>query len=304
MRQTQAAVSHVSEVVPPISEMIARVFERSDLRPSTRKTYEYAVKHFAAWAKDRPLDQTVLVAYKSELREREDLSAKTANLYLAAARTVFRQLFALGVLTFDASRLVRSFEIGAKHKRLPITDAQVKRAFEHATRKRDTRLIAILNLLYRQGLRQKEVVDIRVEHFNEQTATLSILGKGRDDRELINLHPLAVRSLRDHLDERDIRGGYVFPSRKSRGHIGTAALYRIVQDLHRACRIPNSPHSWRKVFTSKLIEGGMNLLDVQAYTRHRSVQQLQVYFDRISFAKSLPAYYAAFGSADDQAGER
>jgi integrase/recombinase XerC len=157
----------------------------------------------------------------------------------------------LGVLAFDASKLVRSFEVGAAHKRHPITDAQVKRAFAYAVKEADTRLVLILNLLMRQGLRQKEVVDIRVEDFNEQAATLAILGKGRDDRELVHLHPETMQRFRDYLDDRGIKTGYIFPSRKARGrHIGTAALYRIVQDVHDACRIANSPHSWRKVFTS------------------------------------------------------
>lgn len=278
-----------------LREMVRGVFERADLRPSTRKTYEFAVKDFLRWAEGRSLDQTVLVRYKSDLRARTDLSPKTANLYLAAARTVFRQLFALGVLPFDASKFVRSFDVGPGHKRSPITDAQVARAFAYAAKKTDSRLVLILNLLYRQGLRQKEVVDLRVEDFNDATATLAILGKGRDDRELINLHPETTRALLHYLDARGIGTGYVFPSSKAPGsHIGVAALYRIVRELHVACRIPNSPHAWRKVFTSKLIESGMNLLDVQSFTRHRGLGQLRVYFDRISFAKSLPAYYAVF----------
>lgn len=299
---TASALAIADSSTPsPISEMVARVFEVTDLKPSTRKTYSYAIKHFVAWAADRPLDRTILVTYKNELRERSALSAQTANLYLAAARTVFRQLFVLGVLPFDASKLVRSFETSTTHKRHPITDAQVKRAFVYATKKADTRLVLILNLLMRQGLRQKEVVDLRVEHFNEQATTLAILGKGRDDRELVHLHPETMRRFREYLDDRGIKTGFVFPSRKVRGrHIGTPALYRIVQDVHDACRIANSPHSWRKVFTSKLIEGGMNLLDVQTYTRHRSLQQLTVYADRISFAKSLPTYYAAFAEGEQE----
>jgi integrase/recombinase XerC len=291
-------------VFPPsgstgLREMVRGVFERTDLRPSTRKTYEFAVKDFLKWAEGRSLDQTLLVSYKNDLRARTNLSPKTANLYLAAARTVFRQLFTLGVLPFDASKLVRSFDIGPGHKRSPITDVQVKRAFAYAAKKADARLVLILNLLYRQGLRQKEVVDLRVEHFDDASGTLAILGKGRDDRELIHLHPETTRALLNYLDERGIGTGYVFPSRKAVGsHIGVAALYRIVRELHIACRIPNSPHAWRKVFTSKLIESGMNLLDVQSFTRHRGLGQLRVYFDRISFAKSLPAYYAVFAEGE------
>lgn len=295
--RSAVTVLHPAGAPVAMGEMVRQVFECADLRPSTRKTYEYAAKDFLRWVGGRSLDQTILVGYKNDLRARTDLSPKTANLYLAAARTVFRQLFALGVLSFDASKLVRSFDIGPGHKRAPITDAQVKRAFAYAMRRADLRLILILNLLYRQGLRQKEVVDLRVEHFDDASGTLAILGKGRDDRELINLHPETTRSLLHYLDECGIGAGYVFPSCKARGaHIGVAALYRVVRELHIACRIPNSPHAWRKVFTSKLIESGMNLLDVQSFTRHRGLGQLRVYFDRISFAKSLPAYYAVFSA--------
>lgn len=231
------------------------------------------------------------------MRRRTDLSARTANLYLAAARTLLHQFFIVGVLPFDASKTVKSFTIGASHKRPPITDAQVRRAFTFARQRNDLRLLLILNLLYRQGLRQKEVVDLRVEHLHTEDGRLAILGKGRDERENIHLHPETVRAFRAYLSESRIAAGYIFPSDKLHdSHIRTNALYRIVERIHDACGIPNSPHGWRKVFTSRLIESGMHLLDVQSYTRHKSLSQLQVYADRITFQKSLPAYYTAFAA--------
>ena len=282
-----------------ISDMVSRVFDCTDLRPSTRRTYVHAAKAFIAWAGSRPLDPMILADYKNALRARTDLAAKSKNLYLAAIRTVFRQLFAWGVLPFDASKGVRAFEVANGHKRPPVTDAQVKAAFSYAERSSDKRLTLILNLLYRQGLRQKEVVDIRVEDFDEHAGTLAILGKGRDDREAINLHPETVRAIRAYLAESATKSGYILSSRKRSGdHLGTNALYKIVMEVHAACGITNSPHSWRKVFTSRLIDAGLNLLDVQAYTRHRSLGQLQVYYDRIAFRKSLPTYYAAFAEGE------
>jgi len=275
------------------------VFEAADVKPSTRRTYAYAIRDFTGWAAGRPLNRAILVEYKNALRRRTDLSARTRNLYLAAARTLFRQFFVVGILPYDASKLVKSFSIGINHKRPPITDAQVRRAFKYARERGDPRLILILNLLYRQGLRQKELVDLVVDHFDEQSATLSILGKARDDRELIHLHPESAKAFRAYLDHARLRSGFVFPSCRDREqHIRVNALYRIVERVHDACNIPNSPHAWRKVFTSKLIESGMNLLEVQQFTRHKSVSQLKIYADRLSVAKCLPAFYAAFPSED------
>jgi site-specific recombinase XerD len=278
-----------------LGALVDRVFALSDLAPSTKKTYQMAARHFVSWAGSRPLTTAILVEYKSALRNRTDLSAKTKNLYLAAIRTVFRRLFELGSLPVDFSKTVRSFKTNGGHKRAPISDAQVEAAFAYATKKKDHRLLLILNLLYRQGLRQKEVVDIDVEHFDEDAATLSILGKARDDRETINLHPLTVRALADYLRENELKAGPIFASRKKQGeHLTTNMLYRLVRDLHRRCGIKNSPHGWRKVFASRLIESGMNLLDVQSYTRHKSVEQLKVYYDRISIQRTLPEYYKTF----------
>lgn len=153
---------------PSIEAALANVFVLADLRPSTRRTYQYAAKHFTKWAQGRQLDALILVAYKNYLRDNVKLSAKTRNLYLAAARTIFRQLFTVGILPFDASKMVRSFTVGKNHTRQPISDAQIKRAFSYATASSNPRMVLILNLLFRQGLRQKEVVDICVEHFNER----------------------------------------------------------------------------------------------------------------------------------------
>lgn len=278
----------------PIAAAVHKVLATTDLKPSTRRTYLFASRHFVEWAAARPIHQMILVEYKTHLRETR-LSAKTCNLYLASVRTVFRQLHLTGALPFDASKAVKSFSISRTHKRPPITDRQIERAFDFAETSGDFRLQLFLTLMFRQGLRQKEVVDLRVEHFNEHAGTLAILGKGRDDRELIHLHPQTVRVFRHYLDELGINSGFVFPGRKDRSrHLTTAALYRLIREMHRSCRIANSPHGWRKVFTSKLIEAGMNLLDVQAYTRHAGLSQLQVYFDRLQIQKTLPTYYAAF----------
>jgi integrase len=53
------------------------------------------------------------------------------------------------------------------------------------------------------------------------------------------------------------------------------------------------PHAYRKAFTSKLIDAGMNLLTVQQFTRHRSLEMLKVYYDRIDQQKAMPMFIDA-----------
>lgn len=281
----------------PMQEAVRLVFENTDLRPSTRKTYNLAIRHFLTWFEGHPFTGAVLVQYKNELRSRTDLAPKTKNLYLATVKSVFKQMHRLGYLKVDLAATVKTFQIGNSLKRDHITDAQVLRVFRYVRSRGDLRLLLVFNLLFRQGLRQKEVADLEVSHYDATANTLSILGKGRDDRELIHLHPETVNALESYLKEEGIRSGFLFPSRKLKGrHLGTPMIHKLVKDVHLECGVKNTPHAWRKVFTSKLIDAGMNLLDVQSYTRHKSLEQLKVYFDRQNHRKTLPTYYRTFRS--------
>jgi integrase len=280
---------------------IEQLLEVCDLRASTRSTYRRALKHFFAWVEAlNPRDPTILVRYKNHLTDRMDITAGTKNLYLAAVRTVYRKLFELGVLDRDLSHSVKTFVIPAGHRRSPITDAQVRRVFAYLDNKGDLRLQVLFNLLYRQGLRRKEVVGITVQDVDFENRTLMILGKGRDDKEMTQLHPKTLDALRTYLDAEHLKDGFVFRSKRSpEGHITTTQLYRLVRAIHEDLGIKNGPHAWRKVFTSRLIESGMGLLDVQRYTRHKSLPMLQVYYDRIDQRKTLPQYYSVFNDAVD-----
>jgi integrase len=105
-----------------------------------------------------------------------------------------------------------------------------------------------------------------------------------------------VSILADYLSRTRLKSGPLFPSRKKgRGEsLSSNMIYRLVMKVHRQLGIAKNVHGYRKVFTSKLIESGLNLLEVQSYTRHRDVSQLQVYYDRLDKTKTLPTYYATF----------
>lgn len=44
-----------------LADAAAWVFEAADLKPSTRSTYGFAIRHFTSWAADRPLNRSILV---------------------------------------------------------------------------------------------------------------------------------------------------------------------------------------------------------------------------------------------------
>jgi len=65
---------------------------------------------------------------------------------------------------------------------------------------------------------------------------------------------------------------------------------------HSEVVITGSHHAYRKAFTSRLIDANMNLLTVQQFTRHRSLDMLKVYYDRKDFERKLPLFETALRS--------
>jgi integrase/recombinase XerC len=285
----------IGHVGSTIGELADRVFAVTDIKNSTKQTYRYGVRDFASWNVAGTLDATTLIRYKKHLRERADLSTSTKNLYLSGVRVLVRRMFELGLAERDLGKGVKGFSVSRQHKRAAISDTQVEKVFRYLRQNPDKRLILVFTLMYYQGLRQKEVLDLRVEDFDSTGMTLNILGKGRDDREKIDLHPKTVEAIRRFIAQAELKSGYLFISRKNpSAPISRIQLGRLIRAVHRECEVANTGHSWRKVFTSKLIDGGMDLLTVSSFTRHKSIQQLQTYYDRIERTKKLPRYYQLF----------
>ncbi|MFZ2657898.1 MAG: tyrosine-type recombinase/integrase [Victivallales bacterium] len=161
-----------------------------------------------------------------------------------------------------------------------------------------TRLKAVISLLVYQGLRQIEITRLDVEDLQLQRKIAFIHGKGRDDKEPIDLHPKAVEALQAYIDYCNVRSGALFFSISNNGRnqrLTTKSVRLIVTGFLTATGIRNTTHGFRHYFTTTLIEHFSNdLLTVQKFTRHKSVETLQVYNDHISNKENLPKYYQAF----------
>jgi integrase/recombinase XerC len=76
----------------------------------------------------------------------------------------------------------------------------------------------------------------------------------------------------------------------------TGGLRVIVDRVLKSRGICKTVHGFRHYFTTKLIEAyGGDLLIVAQYTRHRSLEMLQVYNDGIKRQADLPRFYQTFG---------
>lgn len=278
------------------------IFDSLDITEGTKQDYLARVPTFLGFVHRNGITRDLLLDYKKHLRSRTDLGVASKNKYLAVARISLRELYRQGIISADLSQGVKSFEQSIKHRVYGLDDGEVETLSRHLRQSEDSfstiRLRAIIALLLFQGLRQIEICRLNVGDVDIINQTLTVTGKGRDDKELINTHPETTKALTEYLKRSQVKDGALFTSLlgQRRGErISTRGLRMIVKDLFDSLSINKTVHGCRHYYTTKLIqEYKSDLTTVAKYTRHRSLEMLNVYNDSIITKSDLPKYYATF----------
>jgi len=128
--------------------------------------------------------------------------------------------------------------------------------------------------------------------------TALVEGKGRDDKEIIYLHPETVKQIKRYLKANNLKDGALFVSNSNNSRntrITTRGLRLIIKNVLKDLDIEKSVHGFRHYFTTTMLKNYKgDLLRVAQYTRHRSLEMLQVYNDNIEMENDLPKYYKTF----------
>jgi integrase len=281
---------------------IDRIFDCLDVSAVSRQDYKYRIGVFIEYVNRNGMGNNSFLGYKRELAAKNEYSVSTKNKYLGSARIFLKELHRQGLLPIDITHNVKSFKQSKKHKKDGLNNDEMQllslNVHNSPATADNMRLRAILSLLALQGLRQCEIVRLDYSDIDFIAKTAFIRGKGRDDKELINLHPETVQVIKKYAKAWDIADGPLFASRSnnSKGkRITTRALRGIVRSFLKDLGIEKVVHGFRHYFTTTLVKNYKgDLLQVAKYTRHRSLEMLQVYNDDIKSKDDLPRYYDAF----------
>ena len=277
------------------------VFDLLDVREATRSDYKARIGLFIEWLDNRQINPNTLLLFKRYLSERTDLAVSTKNKYLTTAKIFLRELSRNGVIP-DITHNIKVFQQEKKHKKDGLNDNEIEalslRLSNLPETPQNTRIKAIVSLLIFQGLRQIEITRLNVSDIDLKRKVAFVQGKGRDDKEIIYLHPKTVRAIKGYLRSNKIASGPLFQSQSNNSknqRLTTRAIRGIIKDVLNELGIEKSVHGFRHYFTTKLIKHyGGDLLRVQNYTRHNSVEMLQVYNDEINMEADLPNFYKVF----------
>jgi len=283
-------------------EQAERAFDLLDISESTRQDYKYRIGLFIDFMEENGLNHNTFLEFKRALADRTDITVSTKNKYLATAKIFLKEANRQGALPVDITQNVKTFSQNKKHKRDGLNDEEIERLTnamkELPKTPQNTRLKAILSLLVFQGLRQVEVVRLNVKDIDFVSNVAYIQGKGRDDKEPVNLHPETTRALKAYVKSNKIADGALFTSQSNNSknkRLTTRGLRGLVKETLDELNIDKSTHGFRHYFTTKLIKTYKgDLLEVAQYTRHKSLEMLQVYNDSIKREADLPRFYQAF----------
>lgn len=280
------------------------IFDSLDITEDTKQDYLSRLPKFIGFIRRNGITRDLLLDYKKHLRERVDLSISTKNKQLAVARITLREMYRQGVISVDLSQGVKSFEQSNRHKVYGLTNDEVERVCDYLRDSEDNfssiRLRAIIALLIFQGLRTIEICRLDVNDIDLVNSVALISGKGRDDKELIHLHPETTKALTAYLRSSYVKDGsllYSLLGKRQYQRLTTRGLRMIVSNLFETLGIDRTVHGCRHYYVTKLIEAyKSDLTTVAKFTRHRSLETLNVYNDSVITKDNLPQYYSVFNS--------
>lgn len=227
-----------------------------------------------------------LVALKAMMTE-HGAAAATVNRTINALRGVARSAWRAGQI--DAELLGRIRDVPTnKVRTLPrgrhVTTGEVAALFRAcdlhtAIGARDAALLA---LLYGAGVRRTEAVNLDIDHYDANTGTLTVHGKGRHQR-----HVWAANGARTALDAWITHrgtlpgpllqpvdcGGTIHPRR-----LADVAVIRRLKTIARRADVKHlTPHDLRRSFVGQLLDNGADISSIQRLAGHATVATTQRY---------------------------
>jgi integrase/recombinase XerC len=227
---------------------------------------------------------SLALAYKTHLIER-GLQSATVNRRLAALRSLVKLARTLGLTVYTLqvenmkSQPYRDTKGPGKNGYRAMLDQAQKAKEAKAIRDQ-----AILHLLYDMGLRRGEVISLDLADLDLMAGTVSVLGKGRTQKESLTLPNETKKALSEWLKIRGATPGPLFlnfdPSAIEPGRLTGDGLYKIIKKLGKKAGIKARPHGLRhSAITEALDLTGGNIRAVARFSRHRNVQVLTLYDD-------------------------
>ncbi len=284
-----------------LSDFLTAIAAERGAAKNTLAAYERDLDHFLGFLDRRGLAIADLrtpdiSAYLRRLGE-EGLAASSRARRLSAVRQFLKFLVVEGCLDDNpADRTATPKQRRALPKILSVdeVDRLISAAQDRIDgtsgkdRLKALRLYCLMEMLYATGMRVSELVSLQRTVLKGDRRVLSIIGKGRRQRQ-VPLNTAARQALDRYLDAcmSDELGSattrmskWLFPARSAQGYLPRQRFASELKDLAVAAQIDPSrvsPHVLRHAFASHLLDRGADLRAVQKLLGHADISTTEIY---------------------------
>jgi integrase/recombinase XerC len=272
-------------------------FLQLQISPQTTRIYAGSIEHFFQFATGNSATpdlvaqflqleagQAIEVAYRYRAHLQQAYAPATINNRLAAIKALVAHAQKLGRCDFDLKQVK-----GVKSQAYRDTTGIAPEIYREAINKIDTttmagkRDYAIARLLWDNALRRVEIERLSIGDF--ESPKLWIRGKGRGEKELIDLSAKSVRALDEWLAVRgsNIATEPLFIALDNHGYGKRLSGRSIDRNVVKCLEVESkvlSPHKVRhSTITAALDRTNGDVRRVQKFSRHKKIDTLLIYDD-------------------------
>ena len=278
----QALNPHFQQI---LDDYIDGYMRARNLAERSRADYELATRQFLSFLENIGIKQIGdadirhINAYLAQL-DRQGVSGVTRRKKLIIVRTLFAWLHTNRTIKTNPAKQVIPPQREQKEPRV-LSEEEYQRLLATVQKPRDR---AIIQLLLQTGIRLSEVqrltvmdMDMPTRITKDSLGTLRILGKGRKTRTVLLNHK-ACEALHQWLRERPKGETPALFTSTHQKPLSARQIQRIVKKYLKRANISGaSTHTLRHTFGTHHIEQGTDLITVQEFLGHASLDTTKLY---------------------------
>ncbi len=256
-------------------------YERK-LSINTYESYRYNLIKISEFFNNEKLTNLTEDDLRTFLYQTKEVS-KTKAHYLTVLKSFYDYLVDNNIITSNPASSIKSPKI---EKELPkfLTEREVDDLLNiKLTKPIDYRNKAMLELLYATGMRISELLNLTLSNYNEEDATVKVMGKGSKER-IIPLSEITIKYLNVYINEyrhfilKDKISNYLFVNYNG-NRMSRQGFFKILKNLCDECGIKKeiSPHTLRHSFATHLLNNGADLRIIQELLGHENIETTEIY---------------------------
>lgn len=296
--ESRPTLSSVTEI-----SLVKSFFEGRNIQ--TVKAYKADLYDFAYFLKAVSLDEAakfllvnghghanqIALSYRAHLIE-SNLQPTTINRRLASIRSLIKLAQTLGLVNWELE--IKNLKTAPYRDTRGPGHLNFAKILQSAVSKGNAKAIrdhAILRLLYDLALRTSEVINLDIPDVDLESNTISIMGKGRTQKEKLTLPEPTKVVLQQWIEIRCNSSSsdsalFLNFDRTNKGQskrLTRTGLYQLIRGLGEKLNIKTRPHGIRHTAITEACKlaqkNGFGLEEILDFSRHANVSTLMIYRD-------------------------